>query len=168
MKHFALVALVTATACIAPAPEPSDPGELPDDDDDGDPVQPLPPGGGTDTNACVQPATPPGTGRHNAGANCLGCHTGTGAPLWTAAGTLFTATGAAAVGATITIVDSNNKSISIVTAQNGNFWTSESLKAPLRVKASRCPTTASMTASASGACNSCHTSSGSPGRITLP
>jgi hypothetical protein len=170
MKHFALVALVMATACVAPAPESSDPGESPDTEDPTPSPPAPPPGGGGDngTTACAQPATPPGSGRHNAGANCLGCHTGIGtAPLWTAAGTLYNAAGAAAVGATLTLVDANGKSISLVTAQNGNFWTSEALKMPLRVKASLCPTTVSMSATAGGACNSCHTATGSPGRIKL-
>ena len=162
MRYLALVALVTAAACIAPAPETTDPGNQPDSG--------VPPdsGGGGGPATCAQAATPPGSGHHNAGANCATCHTGNGAPLWTVAGTLYTAGGTAAVGATITVVDANNKTISIVTAQNGNFWTTESVKAPLKVKASRCPSTASMTANATGACNSCHAASGSPGRIKLP
>jgi hypothetical protein len=166
MRYLALAALVAAAACIEPAPETSDPGN-PADDPGG---TPLPGGGsGSGSTTCIQAATPSGTGHHNAGANCLGCHNGTsGAPLWTAAGTLYGAGGTALAGATITIVDATGKSIAIVTAQNGNFWTGEAVKAPLHVKASRCPSSAAMSADASGACNSCHTSAGSPGRIALP
>jgi len=171
MRHLALAALISAAACIAPQPETSEP-EGPDEPGG----QPSPGGGGgggggggSGTVTCIQAATPPSSGHHNAGANCLGCHTGTGgAPLWTAAGTLYSATGTALAGATITIVDATGKSIAIVTAQNGNFWTGEAVKAPLQVKASRCPSTAAMSGNASGACNSCHTGTGSPGRISLP
>jgi hypothetical protein len=165
MRYLALAAIVAAAACVVPPPDTSDdPGNGPDGG-----APPSPPDGGSGTTACIQAATPPGSGHHNAGANCLGCHTGAGgAPLWTAAGTLYSSSGAALSGATITIVDATGKSIAIVTAQNGNFWTSEAMKAPLRVKASRCPSVASMSAPASGACNSCHTSTGSPGRIKLP
>jgi hypothetical protein len=165
MRHLALVAAVMAAACIAPPTDTADPdpGNAPDGG-----VTPAPDAGGG-TATCVQPATPAGTGRHNAGANCQGCHNGTGgAPQWTVAGTLYASGGTAMAGATITVVDSTGKSIAIVTAQNGNFWTTEAVKPPLRVKASRCPSTAQMTADASGACNSCHTSAGSPGRIVLP
>lgn len=162
MRHLAFAAILAAAACVQP-PETSDPGNGPDA---GSP--PPPADGGSGAAACIQAATPPGSGHHNAGANCLGCHNGNGAPLWTAAGTLYSSSGAALAGATVTIVDATGKSIAIVTAQNGNFWTSEAVKAPLRVKASRCPSVASMSATASGACNSCHTSTGSPGRIKLP
>ena len=166
MRYLALVALVTAAACVAPTPETSDPGD-PAQDPGGTPP-PSGGSGGSGTTACVQAATPPGSGHHNAGANCQSCHTGNGAPLWTAAGTLYSSGGAAVAGATITIVDATGKSIAIVTAQNGNFWTGEAVTAPLHVRASRCPNTASMSMNANGACNSCHTSSASPGRIELP
>ncbi len=146
------------------------------------PSQPPPASGGPDAAistpmpdagaaaACVQPATPPGDGHHNAGANCLTCHTGTGAaPQWTAAGTLYadSAGSAPVAGATITLVDGAGKSVTIVTAQNGNFWTSEPLVAPLHPKASRCPSSAAMNGNAAVACNGCHAGSSSPGRIHL-
>src|SRR5262245_38641030 len=157
MRSLALLFVVTA--CLEPtAPET---GTAPDAGS-----QPVDAPSGI---TCAPAATPPGDGHHNAGANCLGCHTGTGAPAWTAAGTLYNgARTAPLAGATITIVDANGKSLSLVTSQNGNFWTTAALKMPLRVSASRCPSAATMTGSANGACNGCHTSTGSPGRIALP
>lgn len=105
---------------------------------------------------CKNPATPPGNGQHNTGRSCFqSCHN----HRFTLAGTLYTnATGNSGFpGATITITDSNNKTIDIVTQQNGNFWTMESLAFPVLVLASSCPSAVKMTlASATGDCNSCH------------
>jgi hypothetical protein len=167
MRYSLFIALVMAAACVEPSPDPSDPGDP--SDPSGTPAPGGGGGSGSNTSTCIQAATPPSSGHHNAGSNCQGCHTGAGgAPLWTAAGTLYGAGGAALPGATVTIVDAAGKSIALVTAQNGNFWTGDAVQAPLRVKASLCPSSASMSATAGGACNSCHTASGTPGRIQLP
>jgi hypothetical protein len=112
---------------------------------------------GSGTNLpCKNPATPPGNGHHNTGKSCFqACHN----HGFTLAGTLYTnATGNTGFdGATITITDSNNKTIDVVTHQNGNFYTSEALAFPVLVLASSCPSAVQMTlASATGDCNSCH------------
>ena len=156
-----IVCLCLSAACVAEQEEPypvvPGSGSPSDGSQDGGAGQP-----------CPQEAAPP-DGHHNAGLNCLMCHTGTAAPRWTAAGTLYAdKAGAAPVaGATVTITDANGKQVSIVTAINGNFWTSESLVPPLHPSASSCARSAAMTGSAAGACNDCHQASGSPGRIVL-
>jgi hypothetical protein len=157
---LAAVALTLSAACVVQTPDPSS-GDRPDAT-----TADAPP---NNTN-CIPAATPPGDGHHNAGANCLGCHTGNGAPRWTAAGTLYNLAGTAPVaGATITLIDSANKSITIVSATNGNFWTTEALQMPLRVRASKCPSAVFMSMQApAGACNSCHSTGGNPGRIKMP
>ncbi len=114
---------------------------------------------GSGTNLpCENATTPNGDGHHYAGMDCLnGCHD----HGFTLAGTLFTnATGNQPVpGATITIVDSNNQTIDLVTASNGNFYTRQALAFPVLTMASQCPSAVKMNAAvaASGrGCNGCH------------
>jgi hypothetical protein len=103
------------------------------------------------------------SGRHNAGQECQGCHApGGGAPTFYLGGTLYNAAtgGAAVAGATIRVTDANGKQVNIVSATNGNFWTTTVLAYPVHVEASLCPSTLPMSASVSGngACNNCHNS----------
>lgn len=157
---LAAVTLTLAAACVVSTPDPSS-GDRPDAS--------TTPDAPSNSN-CIPAASPPGDGHHNAGANCLGCHTGNGAPKWTAAGTLYNLAGTAPVaGATITLIDSSGKTLTIVSATNGNFWTNAALQMPLRVRASKCPSAVFMSMEApAGACNSCHSTSGNPGRIKMP
>ena len=164
MRSLALASFLLVTACVIEPPSPAPSGSSPD----ASPAQPdADPGG---TNACAEPATSPGNGHHNAGAQCLSCHTGTGAaPRWYAAGTLYGDTGGTTpiAGATITITDASGTTVTIISADNGNFWTPTPLTAPLHVKASKCPAAKQMSGTAAGACNGCHAGGGSPGRIHL-
>ena len=115
------------------------------------------------------------SGRHNAGMDCLGsrCHASTGqATLFTFAGTLYsTVSGGSAVsGATINVTDAAGKTSKIVTATNGNFWTTGSLTFPIKVNSSLCPNTVPMNGavdSNGGGCNQsgCHVSTF---RVHLP
>lgn len=113
--------------------------------------------------ACDELATPP-NGHHNEGQACLGCHTGAGGiPAFTVGGTLYSdAAGTAPVaGATIHLVDANQNDVTIVTADNGNFWTTQTLVFPVTTHASLCPDTARMFTpldQTGGDCNSsgCH------------
>jgi hypothetical protein len=110
------------------------------------------------------------SGHHNAGQECQGCHApGNGAPTFYVGGTLYNAaTGGAAVGgATINVTDANGKKVKIISATNGNFWTSTALVYPITVNASLCPSTLPMSATVSGngACNNCHNSTF---RVHLP
>jgi len=122
--------------------------------------------------ACKQAVNTTASGRHNAGTACLNCHgPGGGAPLWTLAGTLYASAGGgtAVAGATITVTDANGATFDMVSALNGNFWTTQTVAFPVTVVASKCPDTVPMISTlTSGDCNSCHTGSGSPGRVHLP
>jgi len=129
-------------------------------------------GGTVATGDCDQPVTSGlASGEHNAGRNCLDCHDGNhGAPHWTAAGTIYTAAtgGAALPGATLHLTDDTGNEIILVSAANGNFWTTESITFPLHARASSCPSTRQMGgAIPDGGCNQsgCHDSAR---RIALP
>jgi hypothetical protein len=103
---------------------------------------------------------------------CLNCHApppagsdaGPIAPPFTIGGTLFSAvTGGTAVAqATIHLVDGANNDIKLSTATNGNFWTTQAITFPVKVRASLCPNTDQSMASqvSAGNCNmtGCHTS----------
>lgn len=116
-------------------------------------------------------ATP--SGHHNQGLGCItgGCHDGgtPQAPQWTAAGTLYRGAGGSTplAGGTIELVDANGTTVTLVSAQNGNFWTDQALAFPLRIKASDCSESRMMpTPAPLGSCNQggCHDTR----RIHLP
>lgn len=103
------------------------------------------------------------SGQHNAGQECQGCHApGGGAPTFYLGGTLYSAAsgGTAVAGATINVTDAAGKKVKIVSANNGNFWTTTALQFPVKVDASLCPATTPMNATVggNGACNNCHNS----------
>jgi hypothetical protein len=118
---------------------------------------------------CIKITTPLTSGHHNPGAACLDCHTGGGATLFTAGGTLYnTVTGGTAIaGATIRLTDAAGKVVDIVTSTNGNFYTSTAMTFPVTARASGCPNDVSMSSKATGNCNmsGCHTSTF---RVHLP
>jgi hypothetical protein len=132
-------------------------------------------GGGVDAGAttsmfpCKNLGTANGNGHHNAGQDCMqGCHN----HGFTLSGTLYGAAGTTALaGGTITVTDSAGKTLNLVTAQNGNFYTSQAIAFPITVYASACPTSMPMTASianGNGGCNKsgCH-ANGAQGHIHL-
>ena len=103
-------------------------------------------------------------------------NTGTKAsPTWTVAGTVYDAIGSAApvAGATITVVDADGTELELVTARNGNFYSSRPVRFPLQVSGSRCPDTIdtidmiAKVASTGASCNrgGCHDAGN---RIYLP
>lgn len=101
----------------------------------------------------------------------MSCHGIGSAPRFTVAGTLYKPNGTALSGATITVVDSANTKVNLVTHRNGNFYTARTLRFPIRVVASKCPDAAEMVDEVNdGNCNKagCHASAGGTGRITLP
>ena len=124
----------------------------------------APDGGGAPSdanNGCIAKQQSPGSGHHNAGMDCMdGCHN----HGFTIAGTLFAAANSqtAVVGATVHVVDANNKTVDIVTQSNGNFYTSTQVAFPLTVLATSCPDLQPMTATVAGTstigCNTtgCH------------
>lgn len=111
-------------------------------------------------------------GEHNPGQDCNGaCHD----HGFTLGGTLYaSATGGAPVtGATITVIDATNRQIDVVTAQNGNFFTSQVMVFPVKVIASACPDVRPMVTQVTAAdagCNrsGCHATGAATGPIHLP
>ncbi len=169
MTRLALAAMVIAlSACSV--------GEFPGPGGSGGGVDAGGGGGDGGSNAlCETAKTPRGDGRHNEGQGCLnagGCHGATpGSTVFTVAGTLYT-TGAGAApsaGSTIILVDGAGLEVKVVTSTNGNFYTSQAVTFPVTAKASLCPTTKAMTATAAdGNCNSCHSPAGQAGaRINI-
>jgi hypothetical protein len=114
-------------------------------------------------------------GHHHPGLDCMAgnCHGpgGSGeAPAFTLAGTIYKqAAGTDPLPyASITIVDAMGTKLDITTTLNGNFYTSQTLVAPLKVHASKCPDLVPMVAQVQfGSCNACHTA-GKDGPIHLP
>ncbi len=124
---------------------------------------------------CDDQVSPVADGYHKRGTACLaGCHDNAygSLPPFTLAGTLYSdAAGTATIsGATLHAVDNYGNDVTIVTTDNGNFWTTGAVTFPVSMRASMCPDDSSMSApvNSSGAdCNAggCH-ASGS--RIHLP
>jgi len=173
MRRLACLGLVISAfsaACMVGDPGTGIPGSGPDagglPDDGGDPG---PDGAPVE---CEPAAAVVPNGNHNPGLACLTCHDGTpGRPQWTLAGTLYTDRNGAApiTAATILVTDAQGVEHRLVTASNGNFYTSEAIAFPVRVSASKCPDTQAMTSQvAVGDCNGCHTANASQGRIHLP
>jgi hypothetical protein len=141
------------------------------------PDAPPPPPDAPPPNVCKDAKDNQATGEHNPGLDCQAgnCHgpasQNPAAPQWTISGTLY----AAPTGATIvkygivSIVDADGVKIDLVTAQNGNFYTSAPLKFPVRVYASKCPAIKEMSGSVlQGSCNACHTAASATGQVSLP
>jgi hypothetical protein len=97
------------------------------------------------------------------GENCLACHG------FSAAGTVYDATGAGAAGVTVRFLTAGTTTAqaSAVTSGSGNFHTSAPLVTPFDIELSRAGLTRTMS-SASGACNTCHAAGGSKGHIIGP
>lgn len=122
--------------------------------------------------ACSPAVATSASGQHNAGLECMVCHgAGGGAPRFTLGGTLYVdAVGSApVVGATVQVIGANGARLNLVTARNGNFWATQAVAYPVKVVASRCPTSVPMitAVAAPGGCNAggCH---GGGMRIHLP
>lgn len=115
--------------------------------------------------ACDMPAATVPDGHHNPGEDCLMCHHQGGmAPPYSYAGTLYTASGGAMpqAGATIHVIDSMGNDAIAVTADNGNFWSTDLVSFPAIAFASLCPDVPPMVTplgAADGNCNTsgCHT-----------
>ena len=125
-------------------------------------------GSGSGSAMCKAKATSPGSGHHNAGRDCMGsCHN----HGFTAAGTIVTAAGgsSAAVGATIQITDANNHVTTIVSQNNGNFYTSTSLAYPIKLEVTECPSLTPMvqTVPSAQGCNSSSCHGGAQGSVHL-
>ena len=93
------------------------------------------------------------------GRDCLECHGGGGeedAKPWTVAGTM------GGQGSRIDVTDANGFAFTLHAAQNGNFYTAESVRFPLRVSVDGRAMNQAVSASMAS-CNRCHGSGGDGG-----
>jgi hypothetical protein len=128
-------------------------------------------------NECVDAVTPAaakhthadGTGSKRGDA-CMaaGCHltgnTGAGAPPFTFAGTVSTASdgNTPKPGATVKVIFAST-TIASVADEDGNFYSTQTITLPAKTLATACPTIApmaSMIVAGGGNCNNCHTTGG--------
>lgn len=182
----AAIALAGSAACSNPTPDAfnqpitpkSGSGDSADTTGNGDPAAGDTSGDGTGTGAgdtsqnsqpktagstsspkCFAAVASAGTGEHHPGESCGGCHDTMPNAAWTVSGTVFAAAGVGVAGATIEVVDASGKKLSLVTGDNGNFYTTSAVQMPLTVRSSKCPSNSAMTAKVNaGSCNSCHDS----------
>ena len=166
MRRLAFLAPVAlaAAACVTPSlpPEEGDDEPAPD-------AAPPQPDADLDCEPQIQTV---GTGYHNPGTACLDCHQGqqAGAPFFTIGGTVYKdAAGTLPVkGATVLVIDAENRVVKLPTMLNGNFYTSAQLTPPYITVVSRCPDNVPMISNFSdGDCNSCHSGLKNPGRVVF-
>jgi hypothetical protein len=107
-------------------------------------------------------------------AGCLGntCHNGQRGPVLTVAGAIYdqlASGGSPIAGRHIVVTDTNGRSVTMMSAPNGFFWTKEPLTPPYRTYATGCPDRIEMVAlTTNGNCNgggACHIESN---KIYLP
>jgi len=92
--------------------------------------------------SCVDPVAPLEDGHHRPGDDCMQCHRQGGeATPFAIAGTLHTDSGgsAPAAGVTLHFKDAAGLDVAVVTAANGNFWSTDPLAFPLVAFVARCP-----------------------------
>jgi hypothetical protein len=88
------------------------------------------------------------------GQDCLACHDGTAAKLWSVAGTWLPQ------GSNVLITDRNQTTVTLSTNQVGNFYTDAPLVFPLTVRVNGDTMPGTLTY---GGCNRCHGSGGGAG-----
>jgi hypothetical protein len=109
------------------------------------------------------------------GRDCIGCHGSGKGPSYHVAGTVFP-TGPAkddcfgSPGVTVRITGADGVVTDLGTNGSGNFMTKRAIATPYTAEVLRNGAVVGkmQTAQTSGACNSCHTEGGSPGRIVAP
>jgi hypothetical protein len=102
------------------------------------------------------------------GEDCLSCHA-SGDKIFTAAGTVFDSSSAGVSGVSVVITDSNGTKVTMTSNSAGNFYTSQALAFPAAIELQYNGTTVQMGSQpGKGGCNSCHSGSGSLGRIQVP
>jgi hypothetical protein len=105
------------------------------------------------------------------GTRCGSCHGGH-AKSFGAAGTIYASAHPDAPegieGARIDVTDAKGNHVTMMSNSVGNFVVTRRLEPPYRVMVTRGEAVAVMTTAPNGDCNSCHTATGSPGRIHIP
>jgi hypothetical protein len=110
------------------------------------------------------------------GMDCIGCHASRGSgPRFSIAGTVCGGSNAAddcfgLAGVVVRITGADGKVHELVTSAAGNFYTRTAFAAPYTAELLRGGEVVAkmQTPQSLGACNACHTASGSPGRIEAP
>jgi hypothetical protein len=110
------------------------------------------------------------------GMDCIGCHTSRGeGPRFSVAGTVYGGPNAGddcfgVAGAVVRITGADGKVQELGTNAAGNFYTRTAFAAPYTAELVRGGVVVAkmQTPQTTGACNACHTASGSPGRIQVP
>lgn len=119
------------------------------------------------TAGCVPGEMHPGT-------SCARCHVeggglGKSSPFG-AAGTVYSRAGSreGVAHVAIDITDSRGRSVSLISNDVGNFYTSQRLTPPLEVRVSRAGASTVSATAPSGDCNACHGESSALGRVWAP
>lgn len=124
-------------------------------------------GGGSDDGSALM----------NPGVDCIACHAGTEAPLYTVAGTVMGALNDpddcfGVPGVTVTIIDADGVAHDLLTNESGNFFTTDAIPTPYTAMVDYNGVQVAMvSAQTDGACLTCHTELGAnlaPGRIVAP
>jgi hypothetical protein len=105
------------------------------------------------------PHTGPNT--HNAGQDCMSCHTGKGdANRFSFGGTVYDGNGQPVVGAEVRLVDAMGRATSVYTGPKGTFYSGSAFTAPAHVGVRNAAASKDMftalDATNGGACSSCH------------
>jgi hypothetical protein len=111
----------------------------------------------------------------NPGEDCLTCHDGSGAPRWTAAGTVYRTIDAnpddGVAGVSIHLTDASGRTITLRSNEAGNFYTRERLTFPIGAAIEQDGVRQEMPHIVEyGGCNRCHAQppqEDAPGRISL-
>jgi hypothetical protein len=115
------------------------------------------------------------------GQACIACHATNEAPDFAIAGTVYptahepdncVSAAPTAAGASVVIVDANNRTVTLSVNSAGSFYSSGAVAKPYHAKVVTSASERVMVAAqTSGDCNGCHTqngANGAPGRILLP
>ena len=151
-RHISLAAILFGSACLGDMVSTQPAGER----FEGVPVDP------TVELTCIDPVTTTDDGHHYEGNACLGCHNGSTAVEFGAAGTLYAdPAGATALsGFSVSIIDANDTQVDVISALNGNFYSFDAIAFPAVAYVSACPDTVAMPIKLTlGDCNSCHVAS---------
>lgn len=152
VRLSAIAILVALIGCygdmVSTQPGPGDGDRF-----EGTPIDPNTP------MSCADPVATSDDGHHFEGMACLGCHTGSTAPEFTLGGTLYAdPDGTTALdGLNISLVDDSGAQIDLISALNGNFYSTDPIVFPVTAFVSACPDVVPMPILlAVGDCNSCH------------
>lgn len=109
---------------------------------------------------CADPIEATDDGHHYEGMACLGCHiAGSSAPEFTLAGTLYADPDGTAPldGLNVSLVDAAGSRVDVISALNGNFYSTDPINFPVTAFVSACPDVVPMPILLTlGDCNSCH------------